>query len=374
MGSDLDGRTASLDRRPAPLAVDAPPAASPALRAELRPLAAPVPDPRHLLAVVRYGEASPLAVADALQVVVPLRQLESPLVEYWTTREGAVQHWREGAAAFARTGSFLFGSLSLPACGPGLLEEATLSAYRQLLAVARDSAYLHLYRFWNCVPFINHEEEGLERYRRFCRARSLAFEEHYGSAFPSMLPSASAVGSTQEDLLVYFLAGAAPAHHVENPRQVSAWLYPPCYGPRSPSFARGTVLPLADGPLFFLSGTASIVGHETRHVGSLERQLTETVRNIAALVAPWANGVTGATGVTGARSMTGAQPPSGTRDSGAGLGRFSFLKTYLREGVDVARVRCQLEQLVGVGPQLLFLHADMCRSDLLLETEGVARL
>jgi hypothetical protein len=69
------------------------------------------------------------------------------------------------------------------------LEAATTDLYRRLFAVTEG---LHLYRLWNYVPHINACEDGLENYRRFCRARSLAFEARFGKHFEPLLPSSSA--------------------------------------------------------------------------------------------------------------------------------------------------------------------------------------
>ena len=71
---------------------------------------------------------------------------------------------------------------------------------------------------------------------------------------------------------------------IENPRQLSASLYPPRYGLRSPMFARAALVPNGRGAQLLVSGTASIVGHESLHIGDPERQLEETARNFEALV------------------------------------------------------------------------------------------
>ena len=61
---------------------------------------------------------------------------------------------------------------------------------------------------------------------------------------------------------------------VENPRQVSAYRYPPTYGPRvADLLARGAGRTSAAATIaLFISGTASIVGHETVHQGDVRAQ------------------------------------------------------------------------------------------------------
>jgi enamine deaminase RidA (YjgF/YER057c/UK114 family) len=136
--------------------------------------------------------------------------------------------------------------------------------------------------------------------------------------------------------------------HRENPRQMSAYCYPPQYGPRSPSFARAMLMQTAGKPLLFVSGTASIVGHETLHIGNAPAQARETVANIRAVI---------------------AQAQLARLDyscSNASL----LLKVYLRRPHDLAMVRNCLMQAFGHAANARYLQADICRSDLLLEVEA----
>ena len=49
-------------------------------------------------------------------------------------------------------------------------------------------------------------------------------------------------------------------------------------------FARAALVPNGRGAQLLVSGTASIVGHESLHLGDPEAQLEETARNFEALV------------------------------------------------------------------------------------------
>ena len=139
--------------------------------------------------------------------------------------------------------------------------------------------YPHLARLWNYLPQINVETDGLERYRQFNSARRNALIA-YRRDLTGNVPAACALGSvTGSPLVIYFLASRQAATAVENPRQVSAYEYPAQYGPK-PAFSRASIL----GNTLFISGTASIVGHETVHVGDVTAQTRETLANIEALV------------------------------------------------------------------------------------------
>lgn len=280
-------------------------------------------------------------------------------VETWSAA-GPVERGLRGTVEIASDGRVLFGRVSRGDADSPALEAATRDAFREILEATAAEGYPELLRVWACVPRINLEEvparsepdgERMERYKAFCRARAAAFEEAWGGGFASRLPASTAVGSEAGPLAVHFLAARQPGVHVENPRQVAAYLYPPCYGPRSPSFARATIAPEDLGGALFVSGTASIVGHRSLHPGSLAEQTRETVRNLEVV----------------REAAERAHPTSrGTRFS------WSLLKVYLRNAIDEPEARRLLAELTGGHVPTLFLRADVCRRELLVEIEAVA--
>ena len=294
-----------------------------------------------LVAVVHAGGA-PAPAGTPLVVRVPLPQLcGEPTVELWSSGD-VVRTGLHGSVRWAATDGVLAGALELPASDGDALEAAACIAYRELLAVSAEVGYPHLLRLWNVVPAINRLDQGLERYRRFCRGRAEAFEGHHGPLFQSRLCASSAVGSGGDELVVWFLAAVERGLPRENPRQVSAYSYPPSYGPRSPSFARATRCPPAAGGWLLLSGTASIVGHKSLHHGDVERQVEETLDNLEELL-----------------------PADGPA-------RFAALKVYVRRPEDLPAVRAGVAARVGSALPVLYLQADICREELLVEIEGVA--
>jgi chorismate lyase/3-hydroxybenzoate synthase len=149
---------------------------------------------------------------------------------------------------------------------------------------------------------------------------------------------------------VYFLAGALPGLDVENPRQVSAWRYPRQYGPRSPLFSRGTILTLNGSRQFLLSGTASVIGHQTHHENQVANQLSESLRNVHSLLEE------------GRRLMGDAQ---------ARLDASGALKVYIRNPADYAVIRQTLDaEAPGEIPRI-YLQGDICRENLLTELDGI---
>ena len=302
-----------------------------------------------ILAAVGYGAAEPPGGVGVAARVPNAVLGGEPWLELWPAA-GPLTAGRAGHLEFAHDGALLFGTGRLP-----LREGAEAAAHHlfsELLALAAGLGFPELLRIWNYLPGINEERGGLEIYRSFNLGRARAFVSRFGLAAERRFCSSSAVGAPGDELLVLFLAARAPGTHVENPRQVAAWRYPPRYGPVGPSFSRLTVAPAALGPCCFLSGTASVVGHATLHAGDAAAQLAETRVNIdRALEAAAAHG------------------PERWRE---GVGALSYAKVYVRHPADLERIRTGLAPHLPAGRPVLFLEADICRSDLLLEIEGVA--
>jgi enamine deaminase RidA (YjgF/YER057c/UK114 family) len=301
-----------------------------------------------ILGAVMFGTDVGLDTSRGFPLLaLPMRQLQpEPLAEVWFATDRAHLSSREGIA-LAESNDLLFGALLLDGTE---LELVANDAYDRLIRVIRDCGFPHLLRMWNHVRDINADERELEVYRRFCAGRHEAFQAH-GYEHRTDLPAASGVGMRDGRLAIYFLAGRAPATQVENPRQMSAYDYPKQYGPKSPSFSRATFLHDDAEALVFVSGTASIVGHESLHVGDRDAQLEETLRNIDVVIAS-------------------AAERSGFHGS---LADVITAKTYIRHPSDYASIAARLDTAFPHASKL-YVESDICRAELLLEIEAVARL
>jgi chorismate lyase / 3-hydroxybenzoate synthase len=229
----------------------------------------------------------------------------------------------------------LLGSFSVDDLQP--LADASRELYSEMIAHVRAAGYPYFVRMWNHVGQINHFDDGEERYKLFCAGRHDAFVDA-GYHHDVDLPAASAVGMQGRGLATWFLAAREAGVQVENPRQVAAYNYPPQYGRKTPSFSRATIW----RDVVYVSGTSSVVGHETMHVGDVGAQLEETLRNIEIVL----------------------------EQTGRDLASVLVAKTYLRHAEDYPSVA---DRLAKVFPQNLYLEAEICRADLLLEIECVAR-
>lgn len=300
------------------------------------------------------GTGSPPPAAWPLQhLTTPVLHGGEALLECWVLPEGApMQAGAHEGIAWRRSGDLLFGVVDVPEAGvlpdPGRsrMQQAAFEAYARIFRLLDAQGLPHLWRLWNYMAEINGEADGLERYRQFNMGRGDAFEAGARSVV-GRVPAACALGVASGPLTVAFLAGPTPIVPVENPRQVSAFLYPDRYGPRSPTFSRAALVHPPGQEILFVSGTASIVGHQTVHVGDVRAQTAESLDNIEAVL---------------------AEASSQARSGRFALGDLGY-RAYVRHPADLATVREVVAQRLGDAP-VSYVLADVCRSDLLVEIEG----
>jgi chorismate lyase / 3-hydroxybenzoate synthase len=311
----------------------------------------------HSLSHVTFGlERSQSSIASVRQHLYakPLSPLDGTCLEEWFSKQ-PTQHWHDEGISCQSNGDVLFGVIEIAepieiAEGSRPLEIATQRAYSQLFSTLDTHNYPYLWRAWNYMPAITAVTHGLERYRQFNAGRQLGFEAS-ARRVTGNVPAACAIGVRSGPLSVAFLAGRTPTLALENPRQISAYNYPPQYGPRSPTFSRASLAQLHQQELLLLSGTASIVGHETLHSGDAEKQTQETLRNIEAVL---------------------AQANAHTRSAAAYTLQELQLRVYVRHAKDLDLIRSIVDKAIGGGQPALYLEADICRPDLDVEIEGIA--
>ncbi|WGY68030.1 endoribonuclease L-PSP [Burkholderia cepacia] len=293
---------------------------------------------------------------------------DDAVCEIWQCDARDLRSERRGALhyRYSDTAGLVFGSIVVHEAhatrdGDMPLERATFDAYRMLFDLLDTLDMPHPLRIWNTVPAINAVQFGIERYRQFNIGRQHAFDA-CRRALTGGVPAACALGSVvpvegdappAAPLAIHFLASRTPADPVENPRQVSAYHYPAQYGPRAPTFARAAAWADDDAaPVLFVSGTASIVGHHTVHHGDVVAQTRETVANLAAVLEQ--------------AERQGHGPFS--------LADLSY-RVYVRDAGDTAALAAigrVLRDAAGPRVRPLFVHADVCRDDLLVEIEASA--
>jgi chorismate lyase / 3-hydroxybenzoate synthase len=298
-----------------------------------------------ILGVVGYTAARPACLPAATPfVTAPLPTVAGDAIfEVWSARNPVAQR-RVGAIAGSVAHDVAFGLVALEEKPGNSLEGIIEQAYRGIFDFLDGLPCAKPIRFWNYLPSINKQAEGLERYRRFNIGRHDAFSDRLTLPIP---PVASALGSQDGTPVIYFLSATESAQTLENPRQVPAYDYPPVYGPRSPRFSRAAVHDAGGVRSLLISGTASIIGHTSVHPGDLLAQLGETLENL--------------------RLVTSEAARRGFTPAEAGWA----LKIYLRHAQDLEIVQPIVESRFGVGATYLYLVADICRPDLLVEIEAL---
>lgn len=320
-GSEMRERS-PLNAHPAPTVTYRPTAAAPSLQT---------------LAAFGFGRHAPL-YDDPRWMRIALEPLGPGLTEVWEV-PGDVSHGRDGDLRWSRGGGWLFAAVECREDDHGGTEAAAAHAYGLLSEFVATGNEQHVQRIWNYLGAINDGSGDDERYKHFCTGRIRGMGEVFAQGFPA----ATAIGHRADPALlqVYLLATDRPGTRVENPRQVSAWRYPRQYGRTPPSFARATLLPADD--VLAISGTAAVVGHASAHAGDIDAQLSETLRNLEALL------------------ETGGLP--------GGFDRHAPLKAYVRHAGDAARVEAFAARHLPDAP-LLIVHGDICRAELLVEIDG----
>jgi chorismate lyase / 3-hydroxybenzoate synthase len=267
--------------------------------------------------------------------------------EVWTSA-GPVQTVTSGCIRSARNAQILFGCVEIPEDPHSDYDALIYHEYCRIFDHMDDLGYPNLIRIWHYLPDIHRDERALERYKRFSVGRHDAFVAK-GRAISKDAPAASAVGKRSGNTVICFLAAPRRGIPIENPRQVSAYSYPVQYGPRGPAFSRALFTSWDALQQLYISGTAAISGHLSQHEGDARAQAVETILNL--------------------RSVMDEAHARGLID--AGQNAALLFKVYLRRPEIRAIAEAHLREAFGPSPSIIYLQADICRQELLLEIEGV---
>lgn len=310
-----------------------------------------VANTQHLLAQLEFADKAAILDEEKPVFRVGLPSLTGQAVlERWISPV-PVSYGKFASITYSENGSVLFGHLLLEEADFPDFRIASETAYRHVFELLQASGYGCLLRMWNYFPAITRQQGELNRYQTFCLGRQDALDAH--GNFDYSPPAATAIGTQQAGLQLYFLAAKTAGMQLENPRQTSAFLYPRQYGPVSPAFSRATVKDWGAGKHIYISGTTSIVGHETLHIGDPLAQLEETLSNLEALLEHGDD--------------TLGLPIRSVRD-------LTQLKVYIHDPASLPAIQVQLESYMqgsATKPAILYLQGDVCRADLMVEMEGI---
>jgi enamine deaminase RidA (YjgF/YER057c/UK114 family) len=227
------------------------------------------------------------------------------------------------------------------------------------------SGFEHVVRTWFYLGGITELEAGSTRYEGLNRARADFYQTiHFGHSLPvrngihRVYPASTGIGTRGPELVTSCVALETARKDIaiiplENPQQTSAYAYGAHYSRQAPKFSRGMALVTENYVTTWISGTASIVNSESCYAGDIQAQTEQTIDNIERLI-----------------SRQNFKQHR-IRRAGATLNDLTKIRVYLKRPEDLAACRAVCEKRFGSVPSI-YVVADICRPELLVEIEGVA--
>lgn len=302
----------------------------------------------HEFFTVRYSNEPAENIIHLLTNVTTPSLLSDQIFESWqgaTASSNCTNGWQ-----LFQNDQYLLGSVPASLIANLPTDQASEVAYTKIFEQMHACGYPFLVRTWNFFSDITDDGyAGSNNYQLFCSGRSRAYQQQ--SLVEQAYPAATVIGTQQPGLQIFFIAAKQSGIGIENSLQVSAFDYPSIYSQDPPLFSRALLHRNQSQEILFVSGTASITGHDTQYAGDINRQTEICLTNIEQLVS---------TAVI-EQKMTAIT-----------LRDFSQFKVYIKNPKDIDTVRTHIQQILGPSAPVYYLHGDMCRSDLSVEIEALA--
>lgn len=212
----------------------------------------------------------------------------------------------------------------------------------------------NIIRQWNYIQDIIRFDGNNQNYQDFNDVRS----KYYGDAFiKKRYPAATGIGMNEGGVIIEFIAmqsDEATCFPIDNPRQTAAHCYSEnvLIGNRcdktTPKFERARFLKFRDRQMMFISGTAAILGEKTIGINNPEEQTQITISNIKRLYS--------------AESLLQNLIKTGNPV-------FNHCRVYIRHERDFNIIEKTCKDLFDDIP-MVFIQANICRDNLLVEIEG----
>ena len=259
-----------------------------------------------------------------------------------------------------------FGGI-VPDEGPVGAYARSKNALARMRALMESAGYSmsNLLRTWIYQGQIVQPEGKTQRYKELNRARTDFFrgvrflENYVPETFRgAVYPASTGIGADDVDVTMAALAILSDREDVvcvplENPGQTPAFDYAEKYSPQSPKFSRAMATVYDGCCTVYVSGTASIVDSETKHLDDAAAQARQTLENIRLLID---GDNLRRHGIDGFESR---------------LENLALVRVYIKRPDDYETVRAICEERLG-GTPIIFTFSDVCRGELLVEIEGVA--
>ena len=219
----------------------------------------------------------------------------------------------------------------------------------------------NIIRQWNYIEniaIVEDVENAPQNYQDFNDVRARYYEQ---GKFEFGYPAATGIGQNTGGVIIGFIALSKSDNisisPIMNPGQVDAHKYSKLVLEGSslekctPKFERAKLVTIGSRSYIYVSGTASILGEKTMHVGDVEKQTLTTIENIKRLFSKE------------------NQDKLGLKFDVSEI-QFSHLRVYVKKMEDIPAVEKICDAELNCKSSL-FLESDVCREDLLVEIEGV---
>ena len=220
-------------------------------------------------------------------------------------------------------------------------------------------------RQWNYLERITGFEGDEQRYQAFNDARSLFYAQ---TEWPQGYPSATGIGSRRGGIQVSLQTylpkeGEKLPVALDNRLQIAAHSYSQqvllgetnsrLKTKTTPKFERAKLLFTPSGKLVYISGTAAIRGEASLVDADIRHQTLATLENIEHLIS------------SDSQRLAGIQHPTTARITGC--------RVYVKHPEDWEDCKAVVSQRYPDLP-VVYIEADICRTELLVEIEGIAFL
>lgn len=283
------------------------------------------------------------------------------LVDVWVSDgDGEVIEGKEGIISYRISEEGIYGLIehNLATIDGRLMEEITYSTYMDIFRFIKTKGY-KLVRMWNYIPSIIKDLEisapDIEIYRCFNSGRYKAFFKNYGEDRSKWeIPAASGVGSNEQIFKVEFFASNTEIYYIENRVQIPAYQYSLKYGKLPPVFSRGVIWKFKDDTILLASGTASILGEESVYIDNVKNQVIQSLQNLQTLA-----------------SETNLQQQGISLS--LTLENLVLLRVYYKYESDIELIESEIKKNIPLTCKVSLVKAEICRSNLSVEIEGVYR-
>jgi enamine deaminase RidA (YjgF/YER057c/UK114 family) len=215
----------------------------------------------------------------------------------------------------------------------------------------------NLVRQWNYIGKILGTEDEFQNYQVFNEIRNENYRMHRKT---SGYPAATGIGMKLDGVIIDFFAISDKESHpvipIENPDQVNPYAYEQKVLKGNPLSGRSDKHPpqferaVLTGNNLFISGTASIIGQDTIGKGDIEKQTVVTIENILKLY------------------RSNKIPHENDKSSELDM-ELIILRVYIKSQKDFDIVKSICNSYFP-GVPAIYIEADICRDDLLVEIEA----